>query len=334
MTLQPIGDLAQIFVSRRQMTAVQAALNRNKAEMTTGLVQDRGAHLRGDQTAASALARDSAMVGALARNAQTLAVTSGAMQAALQTVDRLAADLSGQLLSPAADRDGATTGTLVAEARDALAGAVGALNARAGGQALFSGAASDGPALVDADTLLAQVRAAAAGETSVAGITAAVTAWFDDPAGFAAQAYLGGPPRPPVPLAPGETAALPQTAADPALRRTLAGLAIAALAVEFAAGGPSDTAAGLQRAAGRMLVAEGTARTALMADLGLTEGRIAATATRLQAEDTALDRARSDLLSADPYESAAMLTERQTQLETIYAVTARLSRLSLAEFLR
>jgi flagellar hook-associated protein 3 FlgL len=334
MTLQPIGDLARVFVSRRQMTEAQAELTRRAAEVTTGLVQDRGAHLKGDQTVAAALSRDLEVIAALSRNAAGLATTASALQTALQALDTMAGDLSLRLLSPAADRDGPTTDSLAGQARQAFAGAVAALNTRAGGQSLLAGTATDGPATVDADTLLGLAAAAAAGQQTAADIATAITAWFDDPAGFATQGYLGGPPRPAVPLAPGETASLPQTAADPALRHTLAGLAIAALSVELAAGGPSQVASGLQRQAGQVLFAAGSDRTAMMADLGVAEERIAKAGAQLGAEQSALKQAQSDLLSADPFEAATLLSSRQAQLETIYAVTGRLSRLTLVEFLR
>ena len=61
---------------------------------------------------------------------------------------------------------------------------------------------------------------------------------------------------------------------------------------------------------------------------------IETTRTRQANERNALMLQRSELIGADPYETAAALTERQTQLETLYALTARVSRLSLAAYLR
>lgn len=334
MTPQPIGDLARIFVSRRQMTEVQSEVTRSAMEVTTGLIQDRAAHLKGDYTVAAALSRDLEMLGALSRNASGLATMAGAMQSALQALEATAADVALRLLSPAADRDGPTTDTLALQGRQAFEGAVAALNTQAGGQSLFAGTATDGPATVDVETLLGLAKAAAAGQQTASDIATAIVTWFDDPSGFAAQGYLGGPPRPAIPLVPGETATLPQTAVDPAFRRALAGLAIAALSVELSTGGPSQVASGLQRQAGQILFSNGTDRTALMADLGTVEERIAIAAQRLGAEQSAMTRAQSDLLSADPYEAATRLSSRQAQMETVFAVTARLSRLSLVEFLR
>jgi flagellar hook-associated protein 3 FlgL len=47
-----------------------------------------------------------------------------------------------------------------------------------------------------------------------------------------------------------------------------------------------------------------------------------------------LEIARADLVAIDPFEAATRMEAAQTQLETLYSVTARLSRLSLVDFLR
>ena len=46
-----------------------------------------------------------------------------------------------------------------------------------------------------------------------------------------------------------------------------------------------------------------------------------------------LQVSRNDIRSADPYQTATALTEVQTQIETLFAVTARLSRLNLVDYL-
>ena len=43
--------------------------------------------------------------------------------------------------------------------------------------------------------------------------------------------------------------------------------------------------------------------------------------------------ARLGIVSMDPYDAATALTEAESQLDTLYTVTARLSRLSLANYL-
>jgi flagellar hook-associated protein 3 FlgL len=75
-------------------------------------------------------------------------------------------------------------------------------------------------------------------------------------------------------------------------------------------------------------------RASLQGRLGLTQARIDQAQTRNTAEQSMLEIARADLVAIDPFEAATRMEAAQTQLETLYSVTARLSRLSLVDFLR
>jgi flagellar hook-associated protein 3 FlgL len=98
------------------------------------------------------------------------------------------------------------------------------------------------------------------------------------------------------------------------------------------AGKPAQRAE-LAKAAGAVLLEAADARGALAARIGTAQERVATATTRNSAEATALQIVRIGIVSADPYEAATALTEAQNQLDTLYAVTARLSRLSLANYL-
>ena len=52
------------------------------------------------------------------------------------------------------------------------------------------------------------------------------------------------------------------------------------------------------------------------------------------AETTSLQIARNGITAVDPYETASRLEATRQQLETLYTLTARISRLSLVDFLR
>ena len=73
--------------------------------------------------------------------------------------------------------------------------------------------------------------------------------------------------------------------------------------------------------------------TLLRANLGQAEARIEQATTRIESELSGFELARNSLLSVDPFETATELESVQSQLETIYTVTARTSRLSLVNFL-
>jgi len=68
--------------------------------------------------------------------------------------------------------------------------------------------------------------------------------------------------------------------------------------------------------------------------VGLSQERLAQGMARNEAEKYRLSVSRTELTQADPFEAAAKFEEMQTQLDTIFAVTARLGNLSLLNYLR
>jgi flagellar hook-associated protein 3 FlgL len=98
--------------------------------------------------------------------------------------------------------------------------------------------------------------------------------------------------------------------------------------------GNAGERARLAERAGRELLSSEDARIMLAARIGSVEAQIEAARTRNGAEETALGILRSDIGSVDPYEAATRLEAASSQLESLYLVTARVSRLSLVEFLR
>ena len=129
-------------------------------------------------------------------------------------------------------------------------------------------------------------------------------------------------------------AAQPVTAEDPAIRRTLAGLAMAGLLDRGLFSGSPDTRRHIAVMAGEVLHGSTDERVHLAAEVGHAEQRLAEAQARNGAEQAALGIARSALISADPFAAASGLEAARLQLETIYAVTARLSGMSLLGMLR
>ena len=87
------------------------------------------------------------------------------------------------------------------------------------------------------------------------------------------------------------------------------------------------------RRSGEALVSSSDGRIALAARIGTVEAQIEDASSRNSAEATALGILRSANGSVDPYEAATRLENARAQLESLYLVTARVSRLSLVEFL-
>ena len=124
------------------------------------------------------------------------------------------------------------------------------------------------------------------------------------------------------------------TANDPAFRSALAGLAAAALVDDASLGFSDAERKALANRAGEVVLTSQDALVGLGARLGVSEVRIETVQSRNQAELLSLELAQSDLVGADPYRLATELEAVQTNLEMLYSITARLSRLNLTDFIR
>jgi flagellar hook-associated protein 3 FlgL len=334
MALVSMGDLAQSFLLRRQTLVAKLNIQTLSTEMTMGQVADTGAHVSGDLSPISGLDASLARLNSFAIVTREATLFASTMQTTLGAIDDFSADLSSSLLAVSTSGVGAQIDAVGAQARQKLDTAVLLYNTKVGDRVLFSGMKSDGAALIDSESLLAAVETVTTGALSALDIETAVTDWFNDPAGFDALAYTGGAPRANVAIAAGEEVALNVTAIDPGVKATLKGLVLGALLDRGALAGLTSGRQDLAKRAGLTLINGQTDRSALQARVGLVEAQLDAAALRNDNEKSALQIARNGIVAADPYETASKLQESQSQLELIYAITARMSRLSLMDYMR
>ena len=332
MTRISVGDASLTNILARQGAELRGQVQRASQEVATGRHSDIGAALRGDFSPLLAIDASLARLSAYKSNTTDAAFQTAAQQSAISGLSSLASGISTTLMG-ARNSTPVQISTLAADAKGRLASAVGLLNTQAAGRAVFSGVATDTVPLGSVEDMLAALQTAATGATTAGQVTAAVATWFADPLGFGAF-YQGGTAQSPAPIAPGETAEQPTTAMDPALRDTLAGFAMAALLDRGVLAGDAAERGRLAQQAGQQLDTIEDARTTLAARIGTVEARIEAARTRNAAEETSLGILRSGIGSVDPYEAGTRLEAIRTQLESLYLVTARVSRLSLAEYLR
>lgn len=328
-----LGDMSHRFLLRKQSLALQLEVQRLSTEVATGRSPDTAGTVRGDLVPLSAIETSLRRLEGYKAATADAELYATAMQQTLGTLDTLSEGLSVTLLEAGRGGQVRMLGNAGVEAAGRLNSALTALNVQAGGRTLFAGEAVQGAAVVDADTLLGLLDGVVAGATTGAEVADRVAAWFADPAGYAAQAYLGGAATGEVPVSHTRNIRLDFTAADPAIRATIEGLALAAMMTRASV--PQDQGAKtvIAARAGDTLLGIKTARTDLAARLGMIEARVAEAKTDNNAEKSALQLARSALLDSDPYEASTRLEATETQIETLYAVTARLARLSLVDFL-
>lgn len=335
MQIFSVGDMAQSLILSRQGANLKSALQTLSTEATTGLSSDQTTRLKGNYVPIAGIESSLTQLAAYSSVTSETQVITSVMQVALGTISDQSSKLGAAMLAGASSQSTIGIDSLGAEAGHRLETVMAALNTRFGDRSVFSGVKSDQSAVTSADGLLTDLQGAitASGAITSGEVETAVNAWFDDPNGYAALAYKGGDSLASVAIGPGQTAQVDVTAKDPAIIATLKGLALGALLSRGVFAGDSASRADLAKRAGESLAGAQTNFAQLGARLGTTEATIQNASTRNDAEKSALETARLNLLSVDPYETAAKFQETQGQLQTLYTLTARASRLSLVNFL-
>ncbi|MEC9433708.1 MAG: flagellin [Pseudomonadota bacterium] len=336
MITSPLPDLASALRLQRDAGDIRAALERAGRELSTGRKDDLYAASGGDPRRLMAIEASQARA---AREAEGVTLSQGRIsltQAVMGGLGDLANELGLELSASLARGDLNSARLHAAGAEDAFRASVQNLNTRFGGRTLFAGAAVDQPALAPADDILADVAGILAGAADAADAIAQVDFYFDDPAGgFATARFLGAAEdAPDATIDDGASVAISRRADDPEIRVLLKGLALAAATVSTAYAGPADAEGDLLNRAADLTVDAREQIVQSRARLGLAEQRLEEAAVRISARRDALDIAWNDATSRDPFDAATEFQAVEQQLERIFAVTARMSQLSLLDFIR
>lgn len=336
MTFLSIGDLAQSFQNRRHNVELKTTLQRLSRELASGQRSDISTAVTGDYSPIVGIERSLKTASAYATVTAEAALFASTMQASLALVQKHSSELGPALLTAGTSENGVMIQTTTIDARVRFGAVLSAFNARVADRYAFSGETIGTPALVDETTVLTALQAAVSAETTAAGIVAVVDAWFDDPGGgFETVAYTGSfTALSPIRLAEDENVDLSLTAANTDIREVLKGFALASLIGGNVLSGDITEQAELARSAGEKMFTSQSNLSVLRATIGTAEARIDTVTARNSARTAALEIARTEITSVDSYRAAIELEATRTQIETLYTLTARLSRLNLADFLR
>lgn len=335
MTFNSVGDLATSIQLRRQNADLKANLNRLSNELSTGVSSDLGTKLRGNFSALAGLERgisiaDSYMVGISERQLDT-----STAQSALEKLRSLG-QISGALLTVQETADPTLVRSAGQDALSRFSATLQTLNTQAGGRSIFAGITPDSPAVANAETILAALEAEitlAAADTAET-VSTVVDTWFEAGGGYDTIGYLGDTPSAfGAKLSASETAPPPTTAQDTSIRSFLSELAKGALVGRGALQTDPIEQGLLARMSGEGLVAADSDLIDLKSSIGIVEAQIERANVEVRTEIQALQIARNELISVDPFETAVKLENAQLQLETFYSVTARLSGLSLVNYI-
>ncbi|AUC53562.1 flagellar biosynthesis protein FlgL [Sagittula sp. P11] len=332
--MEVIGDMARALVLRTNQVRLREEMDKLAVEVSTGFVKDPGQHLNGDLTGLQAIDRSLSRLEAYRINTTEATFLTSSMQTTLDEIQTRSEMVSQTLISAELTPNGPLLKTMSEDAENALGQILNGLNRSVAGRFLFSGTATDRRAVQGIEDLLTDVRASLAGATSMTDVETALDTFFGAGGTYETVTYEGSNTGiSPLRLSETETANVDIRATDPVFREVLKPLVMATLATDSSLGFSQDLQVEMLAASGRNLLGAQQDIVELRAGLGALEARVEETNTRNAAERTATSMARLDLVGADQYETASRYESIRAQLESLYAMTVRSQRLSLAEFL-
>lgn len=335
MPVQNVGDMSQHFQSLRQVGQVKTSLNRLSNELATQQKSDVTAALGGSTAQLETLEREINRLTGYSDIVKEVGQRLSFMQATLGGVEDIRSARMSQFLGISKESSDFAIQNAAVAAESAFSQITGAFNQRWGDFALFSGATTDQSPLAEPELMLNNIKAAIVGLNTADEIIAAVDTWFDDPlGGFATMGYLGDTSQLLVQkIGANKDITINARADGAAAVSLLKSAALASLANESVPGLSKDVRASLVSTSGQMLLNAGDVLTDMRAAVGVNESALRETEVTISTQLTAFQINRNGLTVADPFETATRLQDVQQQLELQYTVTARLSQLSLVNFL-
>jgi flagellar hook-associated protein 3 FlgL len=335
MKITGTSEMARMQVMQRRAITTRNALDRAAVEMSTGEKASRFKATGGNLTRLFSLERS------IDRNAvysETISLTElrlDVMQAGLGLILGPAESLMVDLGSAVGAGDIAAARMHAATARRDFTAAVGMLNTQVAGQSLFAGTATDGPALAAAEAMLADLDALAAGAADAAAAIVAIDAYFTPPGGgFFATGYVGSTTDlTPVEIGEGQRLDFGLRADAPELVALMRSQALAAVVDGGAFAGNATEQLALLAEAGSGMLSAKEGILALRTQVGIDQEAVERARAERIAERDVLEIARAKIVAVDPLEAASTFQMLESQLQSVYTVTARLANLRFFNFM-
>ncbi len=335
MVPQGLGDMAQQLMLRRNGSALSGDIKRLSSELSTGRVVDQGKRVQGDFSVVSHLTKMIRTSETAKANAEFSKIFLGAQQSALEIITRHTISHMTDYATFDQNPMPQAAKLLARSMNESFTDTIGALNTSFAGRSIFAGVDGDRPAVADAEAILQELVSIIPANADAAAVGQIIDDWFAVGGGFDNPGFSRGAITPqPLELLPGQTVAHDVTGRDPALRTTLAAFAKGAIVEAGVLAADPDQEIALLRPVFTMMKSAGDGLIQLSAKIGLQEARAARISSEAEAQNAASTIAKAEMLEADPYDTATKLEAAMAQLDRIYMLTARLSRLSLTEYLR
>lgn len=324
--LFPIPDSLMTAKLSRTVADLRERISTTAQEAVTGRYSDLTEHLGG--RIGRAMLGQKAITD-IAQQRTRLSLREGrldVMQRSLTTIQENTIGLDTRMQAAIGSNDPIARSSVVRDARAALQDAFSTLNTRHGERFLFAGDATSTQPFAAVADLLDDIEQLATTATSANDFAAALDTYFDTPGGGWQQDIYAG------------TATVSDTdsvtGTEPGIADLVRGLAVmVVVGSDGSLLSPTENAAALGAGANTLSSGQ-TALTNLRADRGVIQGQIEQQKISLDIEETILTVSFNQMTARDQYEAASELRLLETNLEASYALTARLSNLSLINYLR
>jgi flagellar hook-associated protein 3 FlgL len=336
MFFNGVPDLLSHARTNRITDQLKTQLERTSVEAITGRREDITAATGGNVGSAHLLKKALDDVDRQAQIFSTSATRLDLMSQALKGTRETVNDLDIRGLAALTLNDDTAINVLIDEAETSLRQVFSMLNVNHGDRNLFSGAATNQQSLNDVDTFLNDVKAIIAGGTTPADIATALDTYFDDPAGgFQTNIYGGSTQNvAALPLADNTRVEFTARADNQEIKDVLRGLATLAASDSSAFDRRSTEYSDFFRGATDKLTKGLLGVVEREANLGITSNLISKNEELNEFERITLTKAYNDATGRDQYEAANELKLLETQLQASYTLTARLSELTLVNYIR
>ncbi|WP_299814081.1 flagellin [uncultured Jannaschia sp.] len=329
------NSLLPLLTGRDHSGASRSRIETMTQEMGTGRVADVGQALSSDFSALSQISHALRTTDARAASLGNAAIWLDVMQGSMDRIEQAGTAIRDKLVAALTPTGYLSVDNLSVVAQGAMNDIVSALGRTHDGRGIFTNGDPGGRAPVDVDVLRAETQALAAGATDIASLMTAFDDYFAQGGAFETNALRAFPADPmQFPIGEGKSIGIPVSAGDESVREALKEAALVAALPDlgFPVGGME--LAELTTILPARAAAASTKLATSRAVIGTVEERVDHIRKDLDQERTKLETRRSDTISADPYDTATRLQNEMTRLETLYAITARKSRLRLTDYLR
>jgi len=335
MNVTSVGDLSKNLQLRRDTGRIKTDLARFTNELSSGIDSNLVNRFKGNFGPLAGVERG------LVRSESFLAVIAerqlvvSNQQVSISNL-RALGEVSSSLLIVQDTGDPTLVESAGQDALSRFSSAVANLNAQSGGRSIFAGISTDRPAIADTEVIFTEIESqiAFAGAITAEAVATVVEDWFSVGGGYDTIGYIGGVAEQSGPrISEGETSPSLPTADEEEFRSFLAGLATGALLGRGVLSTEPQEQGRLARISGLRLIEADANLVNLQARIGSSESQIERARSEVLAESESLQLARTELIGIDPFETAVELQSAETQLQTLYSITARLSSLSLTRYL-